>query len=61
MAGIKNELIGHFHYANPQGQYTNYGNVTSISNTSGQYHIYSLEWTDKIIRIFSCIIKSCIS
>ena len=47
----KNELIGHFHYANPQGQYTNYGNVTSISNTSGQYHIYSLEWTDKIIRI----------
>ena len=47
----KNELIGHFHYANPQGQYANYGNVTSISNTSGQYHIYSLEWTDKIIRI----------
>ena len=47
----KNELIGHFHFANPQGQYTNYGNVTSISNTSGQYHIYSLEWTDKIIRI----------
>ena len=46
-----NELIGHFHYANPQGQYANYGNVTSISNTSGQYHIYSLEWTDKIIRI----------
>ena len=47
----KNELIGHFHYANPQGQYANYGNVTSISYTSGQYHIYSLEWTDKIIRI----------
>ena len=47
----KNELIGHFHYANPQGQYANYGNVTSISNTSSQYHIYSLEWTDKIIRI----------
>ena len=47
----KNELIGHFHYANPQGQYANYGNVASITNTSGQYHIYSLEWTDKIIRI----------
>ena len=47
----KNELIGHFHFANPQGEYNNYGNVTSISNTSGQYHIYSLEWTDKIIRI----------
>ena len=47
----KNELIGHFHYANSQGQYANYGNVTSVSNTSGQYHIYSLEWTDKIIRI----------
>ena len=47
----KNELIGHFHFANPQGQYANYGNVTSISNSSGEYHIYSLEWTNKIIRI----------
>ena len=35
----------------PRVHIANYGNVTSISNTSGQYHIYSLEWTDKIIRI----------
>ena len=47
----KNELYGYFHFANPQGEYGNHGNITSISNSSGEYHIYSMEWTDEIIKI----------
>ena len=47
----KNELYGYFHFANPQGEYGNHGNITSISNASGEYHIYSMEWTDEIIKI----------
>ena len=47
----KNELYGYFHFANPQGEYGNHGNITSISNASSEYHIYSMEWTDEIIKI----------
>ena len=47
----KNELYGYFHFANPQGEYGNHGNITSVSNASGEYHIYSMEWTDEIIKI----------
>ena len=47
----KNELYGYFHFANPQGEYGNHGNITSISSASGEYHIYSMEWTDEIIKI----------
>ena len=47
----KNELYGYFHFANPQGDYGSHGSVTNISNSSDKYHIYSMEWTDKVIRI----------
>ena len=47
----KNELYGYFHFADSKGEYDSNGSVTNISNSSGQYHIYSMEWTDKIIRI----------
>ena len=47
----KNELYGYFHFADSKGEYDSRGSVTNISNSSGQYHIYSMEWTDKIIRI----------
>ena len=47
----KNELYGYFHFADSKGEYDSHGSVTNISNSSGQYHIYSMEWTDKIIRI----------
>ena len=47
----KNELYGYFHFADSKGEYVSHGSETNISNSSGQYHIYSMEWTDKIIRI----------
>ena len=47
----KNELYGYFHFANSQGAYNNYGDVTNINNASGSYHVYSMEWTKDKIRI----------
>ena len=47
----KNELYGYFHYANSQGVYNSHGDVTNINNTSGNYHVYSMEWTKDKIRI----------
>ena len=47
----KNELYGYFHYANSQGVYNSHGDVTNINNTSGTYHVYSMEWTKDKIRI----------
>jgi len=47
----KNELYGYFHFANSQGVYNNHGDVTTINNASGSYHVYSMEWTNDKIRI----------
>jgi len=47
----KNELYGYFHYANSQGVYNSHGDMTNINNTSGIYHVYSMEWTKDKIRI----------
>ena len=47
----KNELYGYFHFANPDGSYGSYGDKTNISNASGTYKVYSMIWTDKVIRI----------
>lgn len=48
----KTNLIGHLHYSNSNtNSYQNEGGTTYINDSSGEYHIYSLIWTENIIQI----------
>ena len=48
----KTNLIGHLHYANSNTNgYQNEGGSTYIANSSGEFHTYSLIWTEDIIQI----------
>ncbi len=51
--GNKNEILGTLHWYNTAGNSNaNYGQTTSITNASSQFHIYSLEWTPDTVKIF---------
>ena len=48
----KTNLIGHLHYSNANTNvYQNEGSTTYIQDSSGQFHIYSLIWTENVIKI----------
>ena len=48
----KNNLIGHLHYSNTYtNTYQNEGGTTYIADSSGEFHIYSLIWTEDVIKI----------
>ena len=48
----KTNLIGHLHYSNSNtNSYQNEGGTTYIADSSGEYHIYSLIWTENTIQI----------
>ena len=48
----KTNLIGHLHYTNSNtNSYQNEGSTTFISDSSGQYHTYSLIWSEDVIKI----------
>ena len=47
----KNTVLGTCHWSN-NGNYAGYGLDTAVSNTSSQFHIYKLEWSESAIRIF---------
>ncbi len=47
----KNETIGHFHYADQNGNYKDQGGVTQVSNTNEIYHVYSMIWTEDHIKL----------
>ena len=48
----KTNLIGHLHYSNSNtNSYQNEGGTTYVEDSSGQYHIYSLIWTENTIQI----------
>lgn len=48
----KNNLIGHLHYTNlDTNSYQNEGANTYIEDSSGEFHIYSLIWTEDNIQI----------
>ena len=48
----KTNLIGHLHYSNANTNvYQNDGSTTYIQDSSGQFHIYSLIWTENVIKI----------
>ncbi len=48
----KTNLIGHLHYTNATtNTYQNEGSTTYIANSSGEFHVYSLIWTQDIIQI----------
>jgi len=48
----KTNLIGHLHYSNSNtNSYQNEGGTTYVANSSGEYHIYSLIWTENTIQI----------
>src|SRR5690606_31568613 len=49
----KNTIISHFHWGNKNsGEYKNQGGTVSVTNTSGEFHIYSMEWTSNSIKTF---------
>ncbi len=49
----KTQVYGHFHWGNTQsGAYENYGKIASVSNTSTEFHVYSLVWTETELQIF---------
>jgi beta-glucanase (GH16 family) len=48
----KTNLIGHLHYSNANTNvYQNEGSTTYIQDSSGEFHIYSLIWTENVIKI----------
>lgn len=51
-AGIENEIHGTVHWEN-QGQWANFGGSTNLSsNTTNQFHVYSIVWTSTTISWF---------
>ena len=48
----KTNLIGHLHYINSNtNAYQNEGATTYVSDSSGEYHTYSLIWSEDVIKI----------
>tara|TARA_B110000003_G_scaffold276446_1_gene322975 strand:+ start:25679 stop:27292 length:1614 start_codon:yes stop_codon:yes gene_type:complete len=48
----KTNLIGHLHYSNSNtNAYQNEGATTNVVNSSGEFHTYSLIWTENVIQI----------
>ncbi len=49
----KNTIISHFHWGDGNtGEYKNRGGTKSVANTTGEFHIYSMEWTSSSIKTF---------
>ncbi|MDT0647157.1 glycoside hydrolase family 16 protein [Zunongwangia sp. F260] len=49
----KNEIISHFHWGDRNtGEYKNIGGTLPVANTAGEFHVYSMEWTDSSIKTF---------
>tara|TARA_R100000935_G_C2830993_1_gene165076 strand:+ start:1220 stop:2374 length:1155 start_codon:yes stop_codon:yes gene_type:complete len=49
----KNTIISHFHWGDRNtGEYKNRGGTLPVANTSGQFHVYSMEWTSSSIKTF---------
>lgn len=48
----KNKVLGHFHWQDSANNvYANYGKETTASTSTTEFHLYSLEWTSKAIRV----------
>ena len=49
----KNTTISHFHWGDQNtGEYKNEGGTTSVSNSSEEFHVYSMEWSGSSIKTF---------
>lgn len=49
----KNTVISHFHWGDRNtGEYKNIGGTATVANTSGEFHVYSMEWTSSSIKTF---------
>lgn len=49
----KNNIISHFHWGDRNtGEYKNRGGTAPVANTSGEFHVYSMEWTSSSIKTF---------
>ncbi|CAM4234849.1 family 16 glycosylhydrolase [Gillisia limnaea] len=49
----KNTIISHFHWGDRNtGEYKNMGGTAPVANTSGEFHVYSMEWTSSSIKTF---------
>ena len=51
--GNKNDVLGTFHwYDEATSSNASYGETTAVANTSTEFHVYTLEWTETSIKIF---------
>lgn len=49
----KNTIISHFHWGDRNtNEYKNMGGTAPITNASGDFHIYAMEWTSSSIKTF---------
>ncbi len=49
----KNTVISHFHWGDKNtGEYKNTGGTRQVANASGEFHVYSMEWTAGSIKTF---------
>lgn len=49
----KNTTSSHFHWGDRNtGEYKNIGGTAPIENASGEFHVYSMEWTSSSIKTF---------
>jgi beta-glucanase (GH16 family) len=49
----KNKIGSHFHWGDRNtGEYKNVGGTASVANTSGEFHVYSMEWSSSSIKTF---------
>ena len=49
----KNKIGSHFHWGDRNtGEYKNVGGTASVANASGEFHVYSMEWTSSSIKTF---------
>lgn len=49
----KSQVYGHFHWGNTStSAYENYGKIATVANTSTEFHVYSLVWTETELQIF---------
>lgn len=49
----KNTVISHFHWGDRNtGEYKNTGGTKTVQDTSGEFHVYSMEWTSDNIKTY---------
>lgn len=49
----KNTIISHFHWGDRNtGEYKNIGGTKAVGNTSGEFHVYSMEWSSSSIKTY---------